>query len=38
MKKLMVIAVLALSFLATARTSNKADNPFPGCNPCPFVR
>lgn len=38
MKKLIVIAVLTFSFLATARTTNKHDNPIPTCNPCPFVR
>jgi hypothetical protein len=37
MKKVMVVALLALSFLATARTV-KEENPYPGCNPCPFVR
>ena len=39
MKKLVVLGLFALSFLATARTiSNKSDMPFPECDPCPFVR
>ena len=37
MKKLVLFAVVALSFLASARTVQK-DNPIPGCSPCPFVR
>ncbi len=37
MKKLVLIALVAFSFLATARTS-KIDVPFPSCDPCPFVR
>jgi hypothetical protein len=37
MKKLVVLAFLALSMLA-ARPTNKADNPFPQCDPCQWVR
>jgi hypothetical protein len=36
MKKLIFVAAMALSMFA-ART-NKADNPLPTCDPCPFVR
>lgn len=39
MKKWMLLAVMALAFLASAKTSgSKPDGPFPECNPCPFVR
>jgi len=37
MKKLVLFALVAFSFLATARTIQK-DNGAPGCSPCPFVR
>ena len=37
MKKIMLLALLALSFLATGRTV-KSEIPLPGCDPCPFVR
>jgi hypothetical protein len=37
MKKFVLLALLALSFLATARTS-QVIGPIPGCNPCDWVR
>jgi hypothetical protein len=37
MKKLILLAMVAFSFLATARTSSIIV-PFPQCDPCPFVR
>jgi hypothetical protein len=37
MKKLILLALVAFSFLATARPS-KIEMPLPSCNPCPFVR
>ena len=37
MKKVVLLALAALSFLATARTS-KIEVPIPQCNPCPWVR
>lgn len=37
MKKLVLFTLVALSFLASARTIQK-DNPTPACSPCPFVR
>ena len=37
MKKIIVLAFLALSLFA-AKTTNKAENPFPMCNPCDWVR
>jgi hypothetical protein len=37
MKKLALLALIAFSFLATARTSNIV-SPIPGCNPCDWVR
>jgi hypothetical protein len=37
MKKLVLFALVAFAFLATARPI-KSDLPFPQCNPCPFVR
>lgn len=37
MKKLVLCALIAVSFLATARTIQR-DNPIPECMPCPFVR
>jgi len=35
MKKLLVLALLALGFSMTAI---RADVPLPECNPCPWVR
>jgi len=37
MKKLTILAFIALSLFATA-TTNKAENPLPMCDPCPWVR
>ena len=37
MKKLVLLAMVAFAFLATARTT-RVEVPIPGCNPCPFVR
>jgi hypothetical protein len=37
MKRLVVLAVMALAFLATG-AKNRAENPMPQCDPCPFVR
>jgi hypothetical protein len=37
MKKLVMLALIAFSFLATARTT-RIDLPVPQCDPCPFVR
>jgi hypothetical protein len=37
MKKLVLFAFLAVSMLATARTTQKPINPLPGCQPCDFV-
>jgi|RhiMethySRZTD1v2_1073278.scaffolds.fasta_scaffold607546_2 hypothetical protein len=37
MKKLVIVALAAFSFLATAK-STKNDLPIPECNPCPWVR
>jgi hypothetical protein len=36
-RKALMVALLALSFFATSRTT-VADDPFPECNPCPWVR
>jgi hypothetical protein len=36
MKKLLLVALFAMSMFATR--ANKADNPLPGCDPCPWVR
>ena len=36
MKKLVLLALIAISFLAARPV--KVDNPLPQCNPCPFVR
>jgi len=36
MKKFMLLALLALSFLAARPI--KHDNPTPTCDPCPWVR
>ena len=38
MKKAALLVVFVLSFIASARTTNKIDNPLPRCNPCPMVR
>jgi hypothetical protein len=38
MKNAAFLLILVLSFIASAKTTNKADNPFPTCNPCPMVR
>jgi hypothetical protein len=38
MKKAALLVVFVLSFIASARTANKVDNPLPKCDPCPFVR
>jgi len=38
MKKAALLAVFVLSFIAAARTTNKADNPLPTCSPCPYVK
>ena len=37
MKKLIVLALAAFAFLATARTA-RIEIPLPQCKPCPFVR
>ena len=37
MKKLTVLAFIAFSLFA-AGVTNKAENPIPTCDPCPFVR
>jgi hypothetical protein len=36
MKKLVVLALVAFAFLATARTA-RVDIPLPECDPCPYV-
>jgi len=36
MKKVILLAMLAMSLFATK--ANKSDNPYPACNPCPWVR
>jgi hypothetical protein len=36
MKKLTLLALIALSMFANK--ANKADNPLPMCDPCPWVR
>ena len=39
MRRLLLLAVMALAVLATAKTNgSKIDGPLPDCNPCPFVR
>ena len=38
MKKAALLVVFVLSFIASARTTSKVENPFPRCNPCPWVR
>jgi hypothetical protein len=35
MKRLLILAILAVSFLGVANTSMA---PLPECNPCPWVR
>jgi hypothetical protein len=37
MKKIMILAFLALSLFAKG-TTYKNGNPFPTCDPCPWVR
>ena len=37
MKNLVVFALVAFAFLATARTA-RVDVPLPTCNPCPWVK
>ena len=37
MKKLAIFAFVAISLFA-AKPANKAENPFPMCDPCPWVR
>jgi hypothetical protein len=37
MKKIMILAFLALSLFAKG-TTNKNGNPLPTCDPCPWVR
>ncbi len=36
-RKALMVALLALSFFATSRTT-VAEDPAPECNPCPWVR
>jgi hypothetical protein len=36
MKKIFVLAIMALSFVATTRTTQKDADPIPMCDPCPF--
>jgi len=38
MKKLVLLAFVAFSFLATARTTQVTTAPLPGCHPCDWVR
>ena len=38
MKMFALLAIVVLSFVASATTTNKADNPFPTCNPCQWVK
>jgi hypothetical protein len=37
MKKLVLLALVAFAFLASARTA-RIDIPIPQCSPCPFVQ
>jgi hypothetical protein len=37
MKKLILVALIAVSFMA-AKPTQKVDNPTPTCDPCPWVR
>jgi hypothetical protein len=37
MKKLMLLAFVAVAFLATAKTT-RIGAPLPECDPCPYVR
>ena len=37
MKRLLMLAILAISFLGAAHTSN-VSTPLPECDPCPWVR
>lgn len=36
MKKIVLLAMVAFAFFASARTA-RIDVPLPGCFPCPFV-
>jgi hypothetical protein len=36
MKKLVLLALMAFAFLASAR-STRVEVPLPSCNPCPYV-
>jgi hypothetical protein len=36
MKKFFVLAIMALSIMATSRTIQKDADPIPMCDPCPF--
>lgn len=36
MKKLVLLALVAFTFLATARTT-RIDIPLPQCDPCPWI-
>ena len=38
MKKLVVLAVFALSLFASGAIEKPHDNPIPTCNPCDWVR
>ena len=38
MKKLVLLAVFALSLFATARPTDQRWNPLPMCDPCPEIR
>jgi hypothetical protein len=37
MKRLLMLAMLALSILSVAHTSN-IESPYPECDPCPIAR
>jgi hypothetical protein len=38
MKKLTILAFIALSLFAAKPANNKTGNPIPTCDPCPWVR
>jgi len=38
MKKLVLVAMMAMAFLTTAKTGSGIGGPLPECNPCPWVR
>jgi hypothetical protein len=38
MKKLVLVAMMAMAFLASARTGSRIGGPLPECDPCPWVR